>query len=183
MKLFSLKSKMVAATAAATLLSSGMAVAQESDSKIMMGFNPFGGIGDVSVGSAVAPSYMVGFKVSETLVPFAYLTVYDYDTLTTDRFGNLVRDTDTAIALGGGARMYLGDISSRVRPFAGGALGIVNQDDTGFALGAFFGAEAMITDGISISGQIGAGLSDAGCKGCDTELELGTGNVMFNLYF
>ncbi|WP_298449777.1 hypothetical protein [uncultured Marinobacter sp.] len=176
MKLFSLKSKLVAATAATAILSSGMAVAQESDSKIMMGFNPFSSSNNIAVSSAVAPSYMIGFKVSETLVPYAYLTVADYQA----RDGS---GTDTGIALGGGARMYLGDISNQIRPFAGGALGLVNQDDTGFALGAFFGAEAMITDGISISGQIGAGLSDAGCNGCDTQLELGAGNVMFNLYF
>ncbi|WP_309044864.1 hypothetical protein [Marinobacter sediminicola] len=169
MKLFSLKSKLVAATAATAILSSGMAVAEESNSNnIMMGFNPFGS----SNISATAPDYMIGLKVSETLMPYGYVTL-------ADRGGN----SDTAFGIGGGARLYLGDISNRIRPFAGGALGIYNETDTGFGLGAFFGAEAMITDGISISGQIGAEIGDRGCTGCDTAIELGTANVMFNLYF
>jgi|SRR5690554_1157157 len=170
MKIFSLKSKMVAATAAATLLSSGMAVAQESDSSIMMGFNPF----QETFSAVTAPSYMIGFKASDTLLPFGYAVIIDDE----DLYGK-----DTIFGIGGGARLYLGDISNRVRPFAGGALGIVNAADTGFGIGAFFGAEAMITDGMSISGQIGAEALDRGCTNCETGIELGTANVMFNLYF
>lgn len=173
MKLFSLKSKLVAATAATAILSSGMAVAQESESgKIMMGFNPFGSSSLFGGPSVTAPSYMVGYKVSETLLPFGYVSV-------TDPGGSL----DTVFTFGGGARMYLGDMSTRIRPFAGAAAGIVNASDTGFGIGAFFGAEAMITDGVSISGQIGAEIADGGCNACDTTIDLGTANVMFNLYF
>lgn len=167
MKRFLLKSCLVAATAATSILSAGVASAQESQSNnIMMGFNPFTNNG------VTAPSYMIGFKANEQLMPFGYASIVD-------RGGN----TDTAIALGGGARLYLGDLSSRIRPFAGAAAGIVNAEDTGFGIGAFFGAEAMITDGISISGQVGAEIADSGCNACDTTFELGTANVMFNLYF
>ncbi|SOB76513.1 hypothetical protein SAMN04488490_2211 [Marinobacter sp. LV10R510-11A] len=133
----------------------------------MMGFNPFSNSTSVS-----APSYMIGFKASEQLMPFAYASL-------TDRGG----DSDTRIGLGGGARLYLGDMSTRIRPFAGGALGITSAEDTGFGIGAFFGAEAMITDGISISGQVGAEIGDDGGEYSDTTIELGTANVMFNLYF
>lgn len=174
MKNFSLKPLLVATTAATAFLTAGMVSAQESESnKIMMGFNPFGNLGtSTSVSSATAPSYMIGFKASETVLPYAYFSVADEDAY-----------DDTRVGIGGGARMYLGNISNRVRPFVGGALGLVNRSDTGFALGAFFGAEAMVTDAISISGQVGAGLSDDGCDYCDTNFELGTANVMFNLYF
>jgi hypothetical protein len=168
MKIFSLKSQLVAATAATAFLSAGMASAQESEANdIMMGFNPFSNNASVS-----APSYMIGFKINEQLMPFAFASL-------ADRGG----DSDTKIDIGGGARMYLGNISNRIRPFAGGALGITSAEDTGFGLGAFFGAEAMITDGISVSGQIGADIGDSGCDACDTTIEIGTANVMFNLYF
>lgn len=170
MKYFSLKSSLIAATATAAFLTAGMASAQESESSnIMMGFNPF----KDTFSTVTAPSYMIGFKTSENLLPFGYISVVDDQT-----FGD-----DTVFALGGGARMYMGDLSDRIRPFAGGALGIVNATDTGFGLGAFFGAEAMITDGFSISGQVGAEITDSGCDGCDTSFNLGTANVMFNLYF
>lgn len=171
MKNFSLKSLLVAATAAAAVLAAGMASAQESQSTdIMMGFNPF----ESTFSTVTAPSYMIGFKTSEKLLPFGYVSVID-DKAT---YGD-----DTVFAVGGGARMYLGDLSNRIRPFAGAAAGIVNAADTGFGIGAFFGAEAMITDGFSISGQVGTEITDSGCDGCDTNFELGTANVMFNLYF
>lgn len=169
MKLFS-KSQLIAVTAASAILSSGMAVAQESDSNIMMGFNPF----QDTFSAITAPSYMIGFKASEKLLPFGYAVVIDDE----DLYGD-----DTIFGVGGGARFYLGDISKRIRPFAGAAAGIINADDTGFGIGAFFGAEAMITDGISISGQVGAEVLDRGCTDCNTAVELGTANVMFNLYF
>ncbi|MDN6320726.1 MAG: hypothetical protein L0J77_13270 [Marinobacter sp.] len=170
MKLFSLKSNLIATTAATAFLTAGMASAQESESNnIMMGFNPF----KDTYSSVTAPSYMIGFKANETLLPFGYVSVID------DGRDN----TDTVFAFGGGARMYLGDLSNRIRPFAGAAAGIVNADDTGFGIGAFFGAEAMITDGFSISGQVGAEIGDEGRDNSDTTFELGTANVMFNLYF
>lgn len=174
MKNFSLKSSLIAATAATAFLSAGMASAQESaTSKIMMGFNPFGNIGNSTpAGSAAAPSYMAGYKVSDTLLPYAYFSVADTDT-----------SSDTTIGIGGGARLYFNDISNNIRPFAGAAAGITNASETGFSTGVFVGAEAMITDGISISGQVGAGISDNGCSNCDTNFQLGTANVMFNLYF
>ncbi|MGO1502313.1 MAG: hypothetical protein ACTHWH_13635 [Marinobacter sp.] len=169
MKSFSLKPLLVAATTATAVLAAGMASAQESQSNdIMMGFNPF-----ESDNVATAPNYMIGFKASEKLLPFGYVSVVDD--------GN--DNTDTVFSVGGGARLYLGNLSNRIRPFAGAAAGIVNAEDTGFGLGAFFGAEAMITDGISISGQIGAEIADKGHENSDTEFNLGTANVMFNLYF
>lgn len=140
----------------------------------MMGFNPFGSSSVFATPSVTAPSYMIGFKTSEKLLPFAYVSVIDNQATYGD---------DTVFAVGGGARMYLGDLSNRIRPFAGAAAGIVNAADTGFGIGAFFGAEAMITDGISISGQVGAEIGDDGGEYSDTTIELGTANVMFNLYF
>lgn len=170
MKNFSLKSGLIAATAATALLTAGTASAQESESNnIMMGFNPFASSSPINV---TAPDYMIGFKVSESLLPFAYASIED-------RGGN----TDTIFSVGGGARLYLGQISEKVRTFAGGAAGIVNATDTGFGLGGFFGAEAMITEGFSVSGQVGMEIQDSGCNNCDTTFELGTANVMFNLYF
>jgi len=170
MKRFSLKSLLVATAAATMTLTSGMASAQESQSNdIMMGFNPF----QSTFSTVTAPSYMIGFKASETLLPFGYVVLIDDDNYS----------KDTVFGVGGGARLYLGDISNRIRPFAGAAAGIVSADDTGFGIGGFFGAEAMVTEGISISGQVGAELTDPGCKGCSTAFELGTANVMFNLYF
>lgn len=171
MKYNSLKSHLIAVTAATAVLSAGMASAQETQSNdIMMGFNPF----EDTFSTVTAPSYMIGFKADENLLPFAYAVVIDDER----RYGD-----DTLFGVGGGARYYLNDVSDRVRPFAGAAAGIVNAHDTGFGIGAFFGAEAMITDGFSISGQVGAEIVDEGCNGCDTEIELGTANVMFNLYF
>lgn len=171
MKKLSIKSLFIATTATAALLTTGMAAAQESQSnKIMMGFNPF----KDTFSTVTAPSYMIGFKANDRLLPFGYVSVIDNQA----QYGD-----DTVLALGGGARFYMGDLSNRIRPFAGAAAGIVNASDTGFGLGGFFGAEAMITEGISISGQIGAELSDSGCDACDTNFELGTANVMFNLYF
>lgn len=171
MKRFALKSCLVAATAATSILSAGMASAQESQSNnIMMGFNPF----ESTFSTVTAPSYMIGFKANDKLLPFGYVSVIDDEAVYGD---------DTLFAVGGGARLYLGDLSNRIRPFAGAAAGIVNAADTGFGIGAFFGAEAMITDGISVSGQIGAEIADSGCDACDTSFELGTANVMFNLYF
>jgi hypothetical protein len=170
MNYFSLKSHLIAATAAATLLGAGIASAQEAQSnEIMMGFNPF----QSTFSTVTAPSYMIGFKASEQLLPFGYVVLIDDDTYS----------KDTVFGMGGGARFYLGDLSNRIRPFAGAAAGIVSADDTGFGIGGFFGAEAMVTEGISISGQVGAEITDAGCKGCSTAFELGTANVMFNLYF
>lgn len=170
MKNVSLKSLLVATTATAAFLTAGMASAQESQSTdIMMGFNPF----KDTFSTVTAPSYMIGFKANDRLLPFGYVSVID-----NQAYGN-----DTLFAVGGGARFYLGDLSTRIRPFAGAAAGIVNAADTGFGIGAFFGAEAMITEGISISGQVGAEITDNGCNACDTNFELGTANVMFNLYF
>lgn len=172
MKSFSLKSCLLAAVAATTFLAAGTASAQDAQLKnMMMGFNPFQS-GFLGTPTVSAPSYMIGLKTSENLLPFAYLSVADPG-------GN----ADTIFALGGGARIYLTELSQHVRTFAGGALGIVSADDTGFGIGGFFGAEAMITDGLSISGQIGAEIADSGCSGCDTSINLGTANVMFNLYF
>ncbi|HTN32423.1 MAG TPA: hypothetical protein VL091_00290 [Marinobacter sp.] len=171
MKRFSLKSLLVATAAATMTLTAGVASAQESQSNnIMMGFNPF----ESTFSTVSAPSYMIGFKANDNLLPFAYVSIIDNKA----EYGD-----DTVLALGGGARMYLSDISNRIRPYAGGAFGIVNAADTGFGLGGFFGAEAMITDGFSVSGQVGLEISDSGCTGCDTNFELGTANVMFNLYF
>ncbi|MGO1461270.1 MAG: hypothetical protein ACTHV7_03010 [Oleiphilaceae bacterium] len=171
MKYFSLKSNLVAATAATAFLTAGIASAQESGSNnIMMGFNPF----KDTYSNVTAPSYMVGFKASDALLPFGYVSVVDDE----QKYGD-----DTVFAIGGGARLYLGDLSNRIRPFVGAAAGVVDAADTGFGIGAFFGAEAMITDGFSISGQVGAELGDDGCDSCDTSIELGTANVMFNLYF
>lgn len=168
MKHFSLKSHLVAATAATAVLTAGMASAQETQSNdIMMGFNPFND--SVLEPSVTAPSYMLGFKASDQLMPYVFASILDDD-----------RFTDTIITLGGGARMYISDMSNRVRPYAGAAAGIVSADETGFGIGGFFGAEAMITDGFSISGQVGAELRD---DGNNSAFELGTANVMFNLYF
>jgi hypothetical protein len=171
MNRFSFKTAAIAATAATAILSAGTVGAQESQSQsneIMMGFNPFTS-DDLSV---TAPSWMVGLKADERLLPYGYVSIADPG-------GN----ADTAFAVGGGARLYISDMSNRIRPFAGAAFGLLNQDDTGFGLGGFFGAEAMITDGLSVSGQVGMEIQDRGCDACDTTFELGTANVMFNLYF
>lgn len=171
MKNFSIKTSLIAVTAATAFLTAGMASAQESESSnIMMGFNPF----KDTFSTVTAPSYMIGFKASEKLLPFGYIVVIDDEDILGD---------DTVFGVGGGARLYMGDLSNRIRPFAGAAAGIVNADDTGFGIGAFFGAEAMITDGVSISGQVGAEIVDRGCTNCNTAVNLGTANVMFNLYF
>ncbi len=170
MKPFSVKSLLIAATATASLMSASLVNAQESESHdLMMGFNPF----ESTFSSVTAPSYMVGIKADEQLLPFGYAVVIDDETYS----------TDTVFGVGAGVRMYISDMSNRVRPYAGVAAGIVNAEDTGFGIGAFFGAEAMITSGVSISGQVGAEIADRGCNGCDSTFELGTANVMFNLYF
>lgn len=161
-----IKKSLIAATAAASVLAAGSATAQN---QIMMGFNPFSG----TVSNSSAPSYMVGVRTSDQLMPYGYLSIAD-----DGREGS-----DTEFALGGGARIYLDNVSQNIRPFAGAAFGIINADDTGFSLGAFFGAEAMITESFSVSGQIGAEISDSGRENSDTAIELGTANVMFNLYF
>lgn len=154
-------------------------VAAQSDNNIMLGFNPFGGAtggtgmpGATTSFSPSAPDYMVGFRVSEELMPYAFGAVNDPG-----------GDADTMVAFGGGLRYYLSDISTNVRPFFGGSFGIVNQADTGFGLGGFFGAEAMITDGFSVSGQLGLDITDPGGDNSDTQFTLGSANVMFNLYF
>lgn len=171
MKYFSVKSAAIAATAATVILSAGTAGAQESGSnQIMMGFNPF----QDTFSSVTAPSYMIGFKASEQLLPFGYAVLIDDERAYGD---------DTVFGVGAGARMYLGDLSNRIRPYAGAAAGIVSAADTGFGIGGFFGAEAMITEGMSISGQVGAEIADEGCETCDSTFEIGTANVMFNLYF
>ncbi|WP_258868043.1 hypothetical protein [Alkalilimnicola ehrlichii] len=41
----------------------------------------------------------------------------------------------------------------------------------------------MIANGFSVSGQVGADLYDLGCEFCDTNISLGTANVMVNFYF
>lgn len=176
-----IKKSLIAATAAASVLAAGSAAAQNQQNQqnqIMMGFNPFQEIfsqGQAlgTVSSASAPSYMVGIRTSDQLMPYGYLSISDDGS----------QGSDTVFELGGGARFYLDNISQNIRPFAGAAFGIINAEDTGFSLGAFFGAEAMITESFSVSGQIGAEISDRGCDACDTAIELGTANVMFNLYF
>ncbi len=173
MKRFSIKTAAIAATAATAILSAGTVGAQESQSQsndIMMGFNPF----QDTFSSVTAPSYMIGFKASEQLLPFGYAVLIDDE----QQYGD-----DTVFGVGAGARMYLGDLSNRIRPYAGAAAGIVSAADTGFGIGGFFGAEAMITEGMSVSGQVGAEIVDEGCDTCDSAFELGTANVMFNLYF
>ena len=115
---------------------------------------------------------MIGVRTSDQLMPFGYVSI-------ADRGGN----TDTVLGIGGGARFYLDNISDNVRPYAGASAGIINATDTGFGLGAFFGAEAMVTQAISISGQVGLEIADQGCEFCDTNFQLGAANVMFNLYF
>jgi|AntDeeMinimDraft_4_1070355.scaffolds.fasta_scaffold00027_72 hypothetical protein len=176
MKTQRIKKTLVTATAASVMLISGAASAQsEGDSKLMLGFNPFGAsalTGSLNQVSATAPQYMVGMRVNDQLMPYAYAAIADPG-------GN----ADTAIGFGGGARLYLDNISNNLRPYAGAAVGIINQDDTGFGMGGFFGAEAMITDAVSVSGQIGAEVGDRGCRNCDTQVTLGTANVMFNFYF
>lgn len=170
MKPLSIKSLLVATVTAATLLITSTASAQGLKSgNILMGLNPFSN--DVS---AIAPDYMVGYRVNDTFLPYAYFSVDVYQS---------GRSTNTNVGLGGGLRVYLGDPSNTVRLFTGGALGILNDDDTGFNLGGYFGAEAMITDNFSISGQVGAEVADTGAKGSKTTFDLGVGNVMFNLYF
>lgn len=165
-----IKKTLIAATAAASVLAAGSATAEEN--KIMMGFNPFQGVFGF-LNSPTAPSYMVGMRTSDQLMPFGYLSINDSG----------AENADTILSLGGGARYYLDNISENVRPFAGAAIGIVNAEDTGFGLGAFFGAEAMITKSFSVSGQIGAELADDGGQNSSTAISLGTANVMFNLYF
>lgn len=165
-----IKKTLIAATAAASVLAAGSATAQEN--KFMMGFNPFQGIFGLS-SSVSAPNYMVGMRTSDQLMPFGYLSINDSG----------VQGSDTVFSLGGGARYYLDNISENIRPFAGAAVGLVNAADTGFGLGAFFGAEAMVTDSFSVSGQIGAEVADNGGANSSTAISLGTANVMFNLYF
>ena len=181
MKTQKIKKTLIAVSVGAALTASGNAVAQ-ADNNVMLGFNPFGGSStampampgqgstapSVSVG---APDYMVGMRVSDEIMPFAFGSI-------TDPGG----DADTQLAIGGGMRYYLQNISANVRPFMGGALGIVSAEDTGFGLGGFFGAEAMVTDGFSVSGQVGLDITDAGGD-ADTVFTLGSANVMFNFYF
>ena len=164
-----IKKTLIAATAAASVMAAGTATAEN---EIMMGFNPFQGT-TTSVNRISAPSYMVGMRTSDRLLPFAFLSINDSG----------VQGSDTVFALGGGARYYLDNISENIRPFAGAAIGLVNAADTGFGLGGFFGAEAMITESFSVTGQIGADISDNGGRNSSTAIALGTANVMFNLYF
>jgi|AntRauTorckE6833_2_1112554.scaffolds.fasta_scaffold00710_2 hypothetical protein len=178
MDAYMIKKTFIALSAAAALTLSGVATAQESGSNnLMMGFNPFGlSFGGFGVSSsqvtASAPSYIVGMRTSDQLMPFGYVSI-------ADNGGN----TDTIFGIGGGARFYLDNISQNVRPFAGASAGIINAADTGFGIGGFFGAEAMITKAISISGQVGLEIADDGSANSDTNFQLGTANVMFNLYF
>jgi len=168
-----IKKTLIALSVGAALTASGNVAAQSNN--IMLGFNPFGGASGMpgaSISTPSAPDYMVGFRISDELMPYAYGSI-------TDPGG----DADTQLALGGGLRYYLGNVSTTVRPFLGGAFGIVNAEDTGFGLGGFFGAEAMITDGFSVSGQIGLDITDPGGDDSDTQFTLGSANVMFNLYF
>lgn len=164
-----IKRTLIAATAAVSVLAAGSATAEN---QIMMGFNPFQGVFGI-FNSATAPSYMVGMRTSDQLMPYAYLSIVDTG----------VQNSDTIFSLGGGARYYLDNVSQNIRPFAGAAIGIVDQADTGFAVGAFFGAEAMITESFSVSGQVGAEVADDGGPNSSTAISLGTANVMFNLYF
>jgi len=170
-----IKKTLIALSVGAALTASGNVAAQGNN--IMLGFNPFGGSGGgmpnaAPLPSPSAPDYMVGFRMSDELMPYAFGSINDPG-----------GDADTQLALGGGLRYYLGDVSTTVRPFLGGAFGIINAEDTGFGLGGFFGAEAMITDGFSVSGQIGLDIADSGADNSDTQFTLGSANVMFNLYF
>lgn len=192
MKGLSLKSLLVATVTAVTLLVTSTVSAQGLKSgNILMGLNPFAFDSSNKI-SAIAPSYMVGYRINDTFLPYAYFSasVYEYEKKKEEYngyYGSTTTytstDTDTKIGLGGGLRVYLGNPSNIVRIFAGGAMGIVSADDMGFNLGGFFGAEAMITDNFSISGQVGAEVVDSGAKGSKTTFDLGVGNVMFNLYF
>ncbi|MDI9246196.1 hypothetical protein [Marinobacter sp. CHS3-4] len=173
-----MKKTFIALSTVAALTTTGMASAQDSGSNdLMMGFNPFGlNFGGLNVDSsqisATAPSFMVGMRTSDKLMPFGYAAI-------ADNGGN----TDTVIGFGGGARYYLDNISQNVRPFAGASAGIISAEDTGFGIGGFFGAEAMVTDAFSVSGQVGLEIADQGGTNSDTVFQLGTANVMFNLYF
>ena len=174
MDAYMIKKTFIALSAAAALTLSGVATAQESGSNnLMMGFNPFGGsLLNSSQISASAPSYIVGMRTSDQLMPFGYVSIADSD-----------NNPATVFGIGGGARFYLDNISQNVRPFAGASAGIINAADTGFGIGGFFGAEAMVTQAISISGQVGLEVSDSGGDNSDTTFQLGAANVMFNLYF
>jgi|SRR5690554_4108551 len=138
---------------------------QPQKGDVSLALNPFTD-GDIS-----APSYSVGYFVSEELMPFAFVALEGRDV------------GDDIVTLGGGARFYMNQLSEHLRPFAGGALGIVSAEDTGFGLGAFVGVEAMITKGMSISGQVGLDITDGGCDGCSTNFDIGTSAVQFNFYF
>lgn len=191
MKGLSLKSLLVATVTTVTLLVTSTVSAQGLKSgNILMGLNPFAFDSSNEI-SAIAPSYMVGYRINDTFLPYAYFSASVYETKSTrtidsgygTTYTSTSTSTDTKVGLGGGLRVYLGNPSNIVRIFAGGAMGIVSADDMGFNLGGFFGAEAMITDNFSISGQVGAEVVDSGAKGSKTTFDLGVGNVMFNLYF
>ncbi len=178
MKTQKIKKTLIAISVGAALTASGNVAAQ--DNNIMLGFNPFGGSAAMpsmpgqaapSVPSVGAPDYMVGIRMSEELMPFAFGSINDPG-----------GDADTQLTIGGGMRYYMQNISDNVRPFLGGAAGIISAEETGFGLGGFFGAEAMITDGFSVSGQLGLDITDPGGD-ADTQFTLGSANVMFNLYF
>jgi ABC-type uncharacterized transport system permease subunit len=57
-----IKKTLIAATAAASVFAAGSATAEN---EIMMGFNPFSS----TVTSAIAPTYMVGIRTSDQLLP------------------------------------------------------------------------------------------------------------------
>lgn len=178
MKKNQLRKGLMAATLAAGLMSAPAAFATPpAAGDLAITFNPFGGdlFSSVVTGqrpAATAPQFALGYFVSNDLMPYAYLSIDDIDGA-----------SDTAISIGGGVRAYIGGISQRLRPFAGGAFGLINANDTDISLGGFFGAEAMIVNGFSVSGQIGADLTMLGCNGCGTNVNLGTSSVMFNFYF
>lgn len=176
MKTQRIKKTLIAFSVGAALTASGSVAAQENN--IMLGFNPFGSgsstptmTGSATTASVGAPDYMVGFRVSDELMPYAFGSIADPG-----------GDADTRLTIGGGLRYYLLGLSNNVRPFLGGGAGIMSAEETGFGVGGFFGAEAMITDGFSVSGQLGLDITDPGGD-ADTVFTLGSANVMFNLYF
>lgn len=166
MKKNQLRKGLMAATLAAGLMSAPTAFANPpAAGDLALSLNPF------FEGSVGAPSYSLGYFVSDTVMPYAFIGIEGRDV------------GDDVFTIGGGVRAYLGGMSDRLRPYAGGAIGIVNAEDTGFGIGAFFGAEAMIVNGFSVSGQVGLDIVDQGCNGCSANVDLGVASAQFNFYF
>lgn len=133
---------------------------QEGDIAIVLE-NPFDG----------RATYSIGYHVSPAVMPYASIS--------------LVNQNDSVFMLGGGSRFYQTGVSDKVRTFFDADLRFVSDGRDGFQdqfrLGGYFGAEASIGAGFTVSGRLGATYTNF--EDTDNLLNFGTTDVMINYYF